>query len=209
MTSQSRVLLVDDHSVMRIGLAGAISCDPHLSVCGEGRTAAEGIERYRSLRPDVTVMDLRLPDASGTTATRTIRDEFPDARIIVLSAFAPEEEIYAAFAAGARAYVLKTIEAPDLRAVIHAVVRGERYVAAEVAQRLANRTTQSDLSEREREVLRLVTRGKRNRAIADALGITEGTVKTYVGNILLKLGVRDRTAAAIAAIERGFACLDC
>ncbi len=199
----ARVLLVDDHSLMRLGLASAIAEDPRLTVCGEAGTAADALKMYRSLRPDIVLMDLRLPDASGAFAIAAIRGEFPEAKIVVISTFAPDEEIHAAVTAGARAYVLKTIDAPDLRAVVHAVLRGERHFAADVAVRLASRNLQSGLTVRERDVLELVARGKRNREIADALGITEGTVKSHVANILVKLGVTDRTEAATVAIERG------
>ena len=203
-----RVLVVDDHLLMRMGLRSAISDDKHLSVCGEAGTVAKAVEIYRTLRPDVTLMDLRLPDGSGVDATSAIRAEFPDARIILVSSFAPDEEIYAAFQAGARAYVLKTIDAGDLRALIHAVMRGERHVPTDVAARLASRNPQSDLTDRERTVLQLVVRGRRNREIASALDIAEGTVKGHVQTILLKLGVADRTEAATAAIQRGIVHLD-
>jgi two-component system NarL family response regulator len=198
-----RVLLVDDHALMRMGLTSVIVGDPGLAVCGEAGTASQAVERYRTVRPDVVLMDLRLPDASGAVATSRICSEFPGARILVISCFAPDEEIHAAFQAGARGYVSKTIEAGDLRAVIHAIARGERHVPADVAARLAARNPQSDLTDRERSVLQLVVRGRRNRGIAETLGIAEGTVKAHIQNILLKLGVIDRTEAATVAIERG------
>jgi DNA-binding NarL/FixJ family response regulator len=203
MSEKLRVLLVDDHALMRIGLGSVIAADPSLTVCGEAGTAARGVEMYRTLRPDIVLMDLRLPDSSGAAATEKIREEFPEARVIVISSFAPDEEIYEAIVAGARAYVLKTIEAADLLAVIRAVMRGERYLPSDVAARLASRNPQSALTDRERGVLELIVRGKRNREIGDTLGISEGTVKTHVANILLKLGVADRTEAATVAIERG------
>jgi two-component system NarL family response regulator len=198
-----RVLIVDDHLLVRIGLKAVISDDPRLTVCGEAGSVAKAVEMYRAHRPDVVLMDLRLPDGSGVDATAAIRAEFPEARVIVISSFAPDEEIHAAVQAGARAYVMKTIEGNDLRAVIYAVMRGERHIPAEVASRLATRNPQSDLTERERAVLQLVVRGKRNREIADALEIAEGTVKGHMQTILLKLGVTDRTEAATVAIERG------
>jgi two-component system NarL family response regulator len=203
-----RVLVVDDHLLFRMGLRNALADDPRISVCGEAGTAARAVAAYRALRPDVTLMDLRLPDASGVEATAAIRAEFPEARVVLISSFAPEEEIYAAFQAGARAYVLKSIDDGDLRALLHAVMRGERHVPPEVAARLAARNPQSDLTDRERSVLHLVARGRRNREIAETLAIAEGTVKGHVQTILLKLGVADRTEAATAAITRGIVHLD-
>jgi DNA-binding NarL/FixJ family response regulator len=199
----TRVLVVDDHALMRMGLTNALSGDAGLTVCGEAGTAAKGIEIYRALRPDVVLMDLRLPDISGAKATAIIRAEFPDARIILISSFSPDEEIYDALRAGARAYVPKTIDVNDLRAVIHAVVRGERHLSAELAARLAARNPHCEVTDRERSVLQLIVQGSRNREIANALGISEGTVKAHVQTILLKLGVADRTGAATIAIQRG------
>jgi len=202
-----RVLLVDDHALMRMGLTSAISAEPGLTVCGEAGTAAKGVEMYRALRPDVVLMDLRLPDFSGAKATVAIREEFPEARIILISSFSPDEEIHAALQAGARAYVPKTIDVGDLRAVIFAVMRGERHVSSEVAARLAARNPHSELTDRERGVLQLIVRGRRNREIAEELAISEGTVKAHGQTILLTLGVTDRTEAAMVAIQRGIVSL--
>jgi DNA-binding NarL/FixJ family response regulator len=207
MTPALRVLLVDDHALVRIGLASVIAAEGGLEVCGEASTGARAVELYRSLRPDVVLMDLRLPDISGVQATEAIRSEFPEAKLVVISSFAPDEEVYAAIAAGAQAYVLKTIEAEELVAVIRKVASGLRHIPAEIAARLAARIPRSELTDRERDVLRLLVRGRRNREIAEELGISEGTVKTHVGNILLKLGAADRTEAATMAIERGIVTL--
>jgi DNA-binding NarL/FixJ family response regulator len=198
-----RVLLVDDHALMRLGLASAIAAESGMEVCGEASTGTEAIELYRALKPDVVLMDLRLPDFSGVQATSAIRREFPTAKLVVISSFAPDEEVYSAIAAGAQAYVLKTIEAETLVGVIRKVAAGQRHIPAEIAARLAARIPQSELTDRERDVLRLLVRGRRNREIAETLSIAEGTVKIHVGNILLKLGVTDRTEAATVAIERG------
>jgi two-component system NarL family response regulator len=202
-----RVLLVDDHALMRIGLRSVIGAEANLAVCGEARTAAQALERYRELRPDIVLMDLRLPDGSGAAATEAIRREFPEARIIIVSSFAPDEEIHAAVTAGALGYVLKTSETDELVTAIRTVAAGGRHLPPEVAERLARRIPRSDLTERERAVLQLLVRGRRNRDIAADLGIAEGTVKIHVANILLKLGVADRTEAVSVAIERGIVTL--
>lgn len=207
MSAPLRVLLVDDHALMRIGLTSVIGAEPDLSVCGEARTAAQALERYRELRPDIVLMDLRLPDGSGAAATEAIRREFPEARIIIVSSFAPDEEIHAAVTAGALGYVLKTSETDELVTAIHTVAAGRRHLPPEVAERLARRIPRSDLTERERAVLQLLVRGRRNREIAADLGIAEGTVKIHVANVLLKLGVADRTEAVSVAIERGIVTL--
>ncbi len=203
-----RILLVDDHALVRIGVASVIGAEPGMQVCGAASTGARALELYRTLQPDIVLMDLRLPDQSGASATLAIRQEFPEAKIIVLSSFTPDEEIYSVFAAGAQAYLLKTVEAEELIDVIRKVAGGLRHIPAEIAVRLAGRIPQSGLTEREHDVLRLLVRGRRNREIADNLGIAAGTVKTHVENILLKLGVTDRTEAATAAIERGIVTLD-
>jgi DNA-binding NarL/FixJ family response regulator len=207
MSGTLKVLLVDDHALVRIGLASVIADEPGLEVVGQASTGARAVELYRSLRPDVVLMDLRLPDFSGVAATVAIRKEFPDAKLVVISSFAPDEEVYSAIAAGAQAYVLKTIEADELVEVIRKVAAGQRHIPGEIAARLAARIPRSDLTDRERDVLRLLVRGRRNREIAEDLGISEGTVKTHVGSILLKLGVTDRTEAATVAIERGIVTL--
>jgi DNA-binding NarL/FixJ family response regulator len=207
MSEMIRVLLVDDHALMRIGLASVIGAEPGMEVVGDASTGGRGLEMYRAMKPDVALVDLRLPDMSGVLVTKAIRAEFPDAKIVVISSFAPDEEVYSAFTAGAHAYVLKTIESEELCIVIRKVAAGQRHIPAEVAERLAARIPQSDLTDRERDVLRLLVRGRRNREIADSLSISEGTVKTHVGNILLKLGVTDRTEAATVAIERGIVSL--
>jgi DNA-binding NarL/FixJ family response regulator len=198
-----RILLVDDHALVRIGLGSVIADEPGMEVCGEATTGARAIELYRSLRPGLVLMDLRLPDLSGAEATEAIRREFPDAKLLVVSSFAPDEEVYAAIAAGAQGYVLKTIETEQLVAAIRTVASGLRHIPPEIAARLAARIPRSDLTDRERDVLRLLVRGRRNREIAEQLTIAEGTVKTHVANILLKLGATDRTEAATVAIERG------
>ena len=198
-----RVLLVDDHSLMRLGLASVIRGETDMEVCGEAGTGREAIALFRRLRPDITLMDLRLSDQSGAETTRVIRGEFPDARILVISTFAADEDVYTAISAGALGYVLKTVESDELVTIIRKVAQGQRHIPPEIGARLADRIPRSELTARERLVLALLVRGRRNRQIAEELGISEGTVKVHVSNIMLKLGVSDRTEAATVAIERG------
>jgi len=180
-----------------------IGTEADMDVCGQAGTAAQAVELYRAQQPDVVLMDLRLPDMSGAEATAAIRREFPEAKVVVVSTFAGDEDVYAAISAGALAYVLKTVTCEELIEVIRKVAAGRRHIPPEIGARLADRVPRSDLSAREKAVLALLVRGKRNRQIAEDLGITEGTVKVHVSNIILKLGVSDRTEAATAAIERG------
>jgi DNA-binding NarL/FixJ family response regulator len=202
------VLLVDDHSLMRIGLATVLGDEPDMLVCGEAGTGEQALALFRSLRPDVTLMDLRLPDQSGAEVVRLIRAEAPDARILVISNFAADEDVYSAISAGALGYVLKTVESEDLVSIVRKVAMGERHIPPEVGARLAERIPRSALTARERQVLEVLVRGRRNRQIAELLGISEAMVKVHVSNIMLKLGVEDRTAAATAAIERGLVQLE-
>ena len=208
MGKRLRILLVDDHALMRLGLATVIAGEPDMEVCGQAGTGDQAIALFRVARPDVTLMDMRLPDRSGAEAIRAIRQEFPDARILVISTFAADEEVYTAITAGALGYVLKTVESEELVEVIRRTAQGQRHIPPEVGARLADRIPLSDLTARERLVLTLLVRGRRNRQIAEELGISEGTVKSHVSNIMLKLGVADRTEAATVAIERGLIHLD-
>jgi two-component system, NarL family, response regulator len=202
-----KVLIVDDHVVLRIGLANVLSSFPGFSMCGEAASGARAIELYRALRPDVVLMDLRLPDMTGVDAMRTIRNEFPEARIAMYSSQARDEDIYSAVTSGAYAYLMKTIDAEELVEIVRKVGHGERHIPSDIAVRLAMRIPQPDLTDREHEVLRLLARGRRNRDIAKELAISEGTVKVHVGNIFAKLSVTDRTGAAAAALERGLVSL--
>jgi len=198
-----RVMLVDDHYLVRVGLANIIALEDDMSVCGEAGNADQALVLFRKEQPDVTLMDLRLPGRSGADATAAIRAEFPSARIIVLSTYAGDEEIFAALQAGAMSYLLKSVQREELVSTIRKVSTGQRHLPPEVASRLAGRLPRSQLSPRELDVLRLMVVGKRNREIADALSISEGTVKIHVSNILLKLGVSDRTEAVTTALQRG------
>ena len=201
-------MLVDDHYLVRMGLRSIISLESDMTVSAEASTGEQALALFRQQRPDVTLMDQRLPGRSGSETTQAIRLEFPDARIIVLSTYISDEEIYAALQAGAMAYLVKSVQREELVDTIRKAAAGRRHIPPEVAARLADRMSRSHLSLRERDVLRLLVGGKRNREIACALDITEGTVKLHVSSILGKLGVADRTEAVTVALQRGIVQLE-
>jgi DNA-binding NarL/FixJ family response regulator len=203
-----KIMLVDDHYLVRMGLSSVIALERDMAICAEASTGAEAIGLYRVHRPDVTLMDLRMPGMSGVDTTLAIRVEFPDARIIVLSTYVSDEEIYSALQAGAMAYLVKSVARDELMQTIRKAAAGRRHVPPEVADRLADRMSRATLSLRELDVLRLLVKGRRNREIANALDITEGTVKLHVSSILGKLEVTDRTEAATVALRRGLVGLD-
>ncbi len=198
-----RVLLVDDHYVVRMGLRAIIEMEPGLQVVGEADSGAQAIELYRRYKPDVVLMDLRMPGMDGIKATAAIRTEFPSARVIMLTTFDGHEDIHRALSVGALGYVLKNAPGEDLVRAIQAVQAGQRYIPTTIARRLAERPPCSDLSQRELEVLQLVVKGMSNKELADQLHITEHTAKSHLKNILGKLNVRDRTGAATVAIQQG------
>lgn len=203
MAGKLRLMLVDDHYLVRVGLASIIALETDMTVCAEASTGEQAIAVFRAERPDVTLMDLRLSGLNGTEATQAILREFPDARIIVLSTYVGDEEIYKALQAGAMAYLVKSIQREELIAAIRKAAAGQRHIPPDVAARLADRVGRSELSVRELDVLRLLVGGRRNRAIASELAITEGTVKLHVSSILNKLGAADRTEAVTVALQRG------
>lgn len=198
-----RVLVVDDHPVVREGLAALVMRRPDLTVVGEAADGAEALEMYGRLAPDVTLMDLRMPRMDGVEAIMAIRREHPDARILVLTTYDGDADVYRALQAGAMGYLLKDAGRDELVSAIRALSEGRRVVPPEVAARLAEHVSRPRLTERELTVLRLVAEGKSNRAIAQELFVAEGTVKSHVNSILLKLSVSDRTQAATEAIRRG------
>jgi two-component system, NarL family, response regulator len=208
MADKLTIMLVDDHYLVRVGLASIIALEPDMTVCAEAATGEQAVALYRARRPDVTLMDLRLPGMGGSEATLAIRAEFPDARIIVLSVYAGDEEIYNALQAGALAYLVKSVQREELVQAIRKVARGQRHIPGDLAARLAERLSRSQLSARELDVLRLLVSGRRNREIASTLDITEGTVKLHVSSILGKLGVADRTEAVTVALKRGIVQLE-
>jgi two-component system NarL family response regulator len=203
-----RVLIADDHFVVRMGLAAVITTQPDMTVVAEAANGRQALEFFRQHRPDVTLMDLRMPEMDGIEAITAIRKEFPDSRFIVLTTFDGDEDIYRALQAGARSYLLKDMLQDGLIEAIRAVHAGQRRIPAQVANRLAERMDRTELTSRELEVLRLIVEGKSNKEIAAQLSIAEGTVKIHINNILSKLGVTDRTQAATFALKRGIIHLD-
>lgn len=203
-----KIMLVDDHYLVRMGLTSIIALEPDMTVCAEASTGEQARALFRVHRPDVTLIDLRLPGMSGTETIQAIRAEFPDARMVMISTYVCDEEIYGALHAGALAYLVKSVQREELVRAIRKAAAGQRHIPAEVASRLADRVSRSQLSAREIEVLRLLVGGRRNREIARSLDITEGTVKLHVSSILGKLGAADRTEAVTVALQRGIVQLE-
>jgi two-component system NarL family response regulator len=208
MADKLRLMLVDDHYLVRMGLASIFALEADMTVCAEASSGEQARALYRVHRPDVTLMDLRLPGLSGTETVKAIRSEFPDARIVMISTYVCDEEIYGALQAGAMAYLVKSVQREELTRAIRKAACGQRHIPPEVAARLAERVTRTRLSTRELEVLRLLVVGRRNREIATTLDITEGTVKLHVSSILGKLGAADRTEAVTRALQRGIVQLE-
>ena len=198
-----RVLCVDDHPVVRDGISAIINLQPDMMLAGAAATGGEALERFFELRPDVALVDLRLPDMSGFDLIKKIRDKSPNARIIVLSSHEGDADIQRALEAGAQGYVAKGIVREELLATIRSVHAGKRRLPAAVAQTLAEHMADEPISPRELEVLSLMAAGKRNKEIASELSIAEDTVKMHVRNILSKLQVNDRTEAVTIALRRG------
>lgn len=198
-----RIVTVDDHPLVRAGLVTILGKQPDMEVVGQAATGHEGIEQFRVHRPDVVLMDLRLPDMSGVDTTMAIRSEFAEARIIALTTFEGDVDIQRAFAAGAKAYVLKNMPPRDLMDIIRQVHAGRKRVPPEVAALLAEHLADESLTRRERAVLLHVAGGHRNREIGRLLQISEDTVKTHLKHIIGKLGARDRTEAVTIAVRRG------
>jgi len=198
-----RVLTVDDHALIREGIAALIANQKDMSLVGEASNGREGVEQFRLHRPDVTLMDLQMPEMNGIDALIAIRSEFPEARIIVLTTYAGDALCKRAMKAGAQAYILKGNVRKDLLDTIRAIRAGKKFIHAEVAAELASHAADDSLSEREIEVLSLIAAGNSNKLVADQLAISEDTVKGHVKSILSKLGVNDRTHAVTAALKRG------
>lgn len=200
---RSTVLLADDHAVVRLGLRAMIDQQPDLQVVAEADTGPQAIEKFTQVRPDIAVVDLVLPEKDGAEVCEAIRAEVPRARVLIVSSSSASEHVHRALKAGAQGYLLKDSSPAALLSAIRDVLAGLRVVPPGVAQSLAERAYQSDLSPRELEVVQLVVNGLSNKQIADRLGLTEATVKTHLTHIFEKLGVEDRTQAAMAAVKRG------
>lgn len=198
-----RVLIVDDHPVVRMGLAGMVAAHPGLCLVGQADSGEAAVAQYRQLRPDVVLMDLRMPGLDGVAAIETIRGLDAAARIVILTTFDGEEDIYRGLRAGAKAYLLKDARHEQIIECIDAVMRGQRYLPAPVALKLADRLEGDALSRRELEVLRQMATGMSNKEIARITGITEGTVKFHVTAVMAKLGAKSRTEAVAVASRRG------
>lgn len=206
--SPIRVLIADDHPLMVEGLCTVIDAQPDMKVIATASTGSETIEAYGLQKPDIALLDLRMPDLDGVRVIEEIRKNFRDARIIILTTYSGDEFIYRALKAGARAYLLKTTPKAELLGTIRAVFEGLRCVPPEVASKLADRLPVSDLTPRELEVLRFVAKGKKNKEIASELKITQSAIKYHINMILSKLGANDRTEATTLALQRGIIVLE-
>ncbi|MBS1822843.1 MAG: response regulator transcription factor [Acidobacteria bacterium] len=205
---QIRVLLIEDHFLARIALHSVLSGHPQIQIVGEAGDGELGISMYRQLRPDVVVLDLRLPRVSGFDVIVALRKEFPNVRIVILSNYHGSEDVYRAVRNGAMAYLTKDASGEELLSAIQSVDRGLRYLPHGALDRLAERMPSVDLTPREAEVLACITQGRSNREIAEDLKIAEKTVRIHVSSLLDKMGARDRTQATIYALQRGLVHLD-
>lgn len=198
-----RVLCVDDHAMLREGIAAVLQAQPDMLLVGEAANGREAVERHRTLRPDVTLMDIQMPVMGGIEAVAEIRAECPGARIVMLTTYKGDVQALQALQAGASGYLLKSMLRKELLEAIRQVHAGHRHVPAEIARELAEHVTDEMLSTREVEVLRLVAAGSSNKRVAAALQVTEDTVKAHMKHVLAKLGAADRTHAVTIALRRG------
>jgi DNA-binding NarL/FixJ family response regulator len=202
-THSIRILIAEDHLIARVGLAAIVNAQPDMTVVAEATNGLQALALYREHRPDVVLMDMRMPVMSGFDAVSTIRAEAPNARVVALSTYGGDEDIHRAFLAGVQSYLTKDVLHDELIQAIRAVHTGQKYLPAPIAAALAAQLPRPDLSARELEVLNLIVQGFSNKQLAHTLGIAEHTVKNHVKSILSKLDVDDRTQAATAAIQRG------
>ncbi len=203
MAKKIRIMLVEDHQVVRQGLEALLGTTENQEVVGSVGDGLEAMDLFRSLMPDITLIDLQLPKQGGAETIRQIRAEFPQARFIVLTTFDGDEDIYRALQAGARAYLLKGMPLEELLTTIQAVHKGKLHIPTPVAEKLAERLSGQELTAREMNVLERIVAGRANKEISTDLSISEATVKTHINSLLGKLGVADRTQAATVAIQRG------
>lgn len=208
MSSTIRVMVVDDNSLLRLGVTEAVNGETDLKAVGEAENGAQALEVYRELQPDVVTMDYQMPGGNGIESTREIVAEFPEAKVILLSVFEGEEDIWNAVQAGAKGYLSKTGEIEEVLDAIREVADGGTYFPAAIARKLAQREERDSLTPREMEVLRCIVEGNSNKEIMSRLTISEGTVKLHVSRVLEKLEAADRTQAAIKAIRQGIVHLE-
>ena len=201
--SKIRVMVVDDHNVVRQGLVALLSTSNDVEVAGSAADGHDAMALYESLTPDVTLMDLQMPRMGGVEAITRIRMKFPAARFIVLTTYDGDEDIFRAMQAGAKAYLLKGMDLEDLLSAIRSVHAGRGSISSPIAEKLAQRVSSPELTTRELQVLERIVGGRANKEIASDLGISEATVKSHVNSLLGKLGVVDRTQAAMVALQRG------
>jgi two-component system, NarL family, response regulator len=198
-----RLLVADDHPIVRQGLVAILNDQPDMNVVAEVNNGQQAIEQFRIHQPDVTILDLKMPEVGGVEAIDTIRSEFPTAAIIMFSIYETDEDVYRGLRAGAKAYLLKDTPCQEILEVIRTVSGGQRYIPAGIGTKLAARMERPDLSDRENQVLVLMAQGKKNKDIASELNISDNTVKFHVTNITMKLGASDRTHAVVNALQQG------
>jgi DNA-binding NarL/FixJ family response regulator len=198
-----RILTVDDHPLFRNGIAALLATQPDMNLVAEASNGREAVQQFRAYRPDITLMDLQMPEMNGLEALTEIRGEFPEARIIVLTTYTGDVQVLRAMKTGARAYLLKSLLDQELLGTIRAVYAGKKVLSAEASYEIAEHATDEALTPAEVDVLRLIARGNANKEIAARLSVTEETVKGRVKNILAKLGANDRTHAAMIGVKRG------
>jgi len=207
-SSPIRILVAEDHGIVRQGIVSILQLQDDFQVVAEARNGVEAVALHAEHQPDITLIDLRMPKLEGVDAITQIRKNCPDACVIILTTYDTDEDIYRGLQAGARGYLFKDADFEELINAVRTVHGGQRYIPGNVALKLAERLESGDLTERELEILKLITKGKTNQEIASTLGISTGTVRFHVNNILSKLDVRDRTQAAIVALKRGLARLE-
>ena len=203
MNNSIRIMVIDDQTVVRQGFVALINTLPDMEVIAEGINGQQAIDLYNQHKPDVTLIDLRMPVVGGVEAITAIRHSFPEARLIVLTTYDGDEDIYRSLQAGASGYLLKDVFFEELETAIRSVHAGSRHIPAAIAMKLAERMASSALTSREMEVLELIARGQSNKEIGTSLTISEATVKSHINSILSKLGVTDRTQAVTTALQRG------